>query len=76
MLTEHFVEAERGRQSVRVGVDEAQLQRAVVALRVMAPNAIRPIEELLRQQANGRAVHDSGRAARRGNTIPCAGRSR
>jgi hypothetical protein len=32
---------------VRVEVDEAQLARAVVALRVMAPNAIRPIEELL-----------------------------
>lgn len=32
---------------VRVEVDEAQLERAVVALRVIAPNAIRPIEELL-----------------------------
>ena len=28
-------------------VDDAQLHRAVVALRVLAPNAIRPIEALL-----------------------------
>ena len=30
-----------------VRVDDAQLRRAVVALRVVAPNAIRPIEDLL-----------------------------
>ena len=30
-----------------VRVDDAQLRRAVVALRVLAPNAIRPIEDLL-----------------------------
>jgi len=45
LLTEYF--GEPGRGSVRVEVDEAQLHRAVVALRAMAPNAIRPIEELL-----------------------------
>jgi hypothetical protein len=44
VLTEHFSSEE---QAVRVTVDEAQLHRAVVALRAMAPNAIRPIEELL-----------------------------
>ncbi len=47
VLTEHFEKAEDQRQAVRVTVDEAQLQRTIVALRVMAPNAIRPIEELL-----------------------------
>jgi len=30
-----------------VQVDEAQLRRSVVALRVMAPNALRPIEQLI-----------------------------
>ncbi|MEN8132254.1 MAG: hypothetical protein ABFS45_19165 [Pseudomonadota bacterium] len=30
-----------------VSVDEAQLRRAIVALRVMAPNALRPIEDLI-----------------------------
>jgi hypothetical protein len=32
---------------VRVEVDDTQLERAVVALRVAAANAIRPIEDLL-----------------------------
>ena len=32
---------------VYVLVDSAQLQRAIVALRVMSPNAIRPIEDML-----------------------------
>ena len=36
-----------GGAGVRVRVDDAQLRRAVVALRVLAPNAIRPIEDLL-----------------------------
>ena len=44
VLSEHF---EAHHQVVQVAVDEAQLQRTIVALRVMAPNAIRPIEELL-----------------------------
>ena len=44
VLTEHFCTEQH---AVRVEVDEAQLHRAVVALRVMAPNAIRAIEELL-----------------------------
>ena len=47
VLTEHFARNESEYRTVRVEVDEGQLQRAVVALRVMAPNAIRPIEELL-----------------------------
>ena len=33
--------------AVDVRVDDAQLRRAVVALRVLAPNAIRPIEDLV-----------------------------
>ena len=47
VLTEHFTQEDGGGRTVRVEVDEAQLHRAVVALRAMAPNAIRPIEELL-----------------------------
>ncbi len=47
VLSEHFEKDEADHQVVRVEVDEAQLQRTIVALRVMAPNAIRPIEELL-----------------------------
>ena len=33
--------------AVEVRVDDAQLRRAVVALRVVAPNAIRPIKDLV-----------------------------
>ncbi len=47
VLRGHFEKQESAYRAVRVEVDEAQLERAVVALRVMAPNAIRPIEELL-----------------------------
>ena len=47
VLAEHFEKDEAQHQVVHVAVDEAQLQRTIVALRVMAPNAIRPIEELL-----------------------------
>jgi hypothetical protein len=47
VLTQHFARDEAEHQAVRVTVDEAQLRRTIVALRVMAPNAIRPIEELL-----------------------------
>ena len=47
VLKEHFEKDECAYRAVRVEVDDAQLERAVVALRVMAPNAIRPIEELL-----------------------------
>ena len=47
MLREHFEKAESEYRVVRVEVDDAQLERAVVALRVEGPNAIRPIEELL-----------------------------
>jgi len=47
VLREHFDKDESAHRVVHVEVDEAQLERAVVALRVMAPNAIRPIEELL-----------------------------
>ena len=47
VLRSHFEAPLLGGAGVRVRVDDAQLRRAVVALRVMAPNAIRPIEDLL-----------------------------
>jgi hypothetical protein len=46
VLREHFEEPESD-PTVWVKVDKAQLRRAVVALRVMAPNALRPIEDLI-----------------------------
>lgn len=45
VLSKHFDEQKS--KAVMVQVNEAQLRRAVVALRVMAPNALRPIEELI-----------------------------
>ena len=48
VLEKHFREAESGYHPVTVTVDEAQLDRAIVALRAMAPNALRPIEDMLR----------------------------
>ena len=47
VLRTHFEAPLLGGAAVEVRVDDAQLRRAVVALRVMAPNAIRPIEALL-----------------------------
>ena len=47
VLRTHFEAPLLGGAGVEVRVDDAQLRRAVVALRVMAPNAIRPIEDLL-----------------------------
>ncbi len=47
VLEKHFREAESGYHPVTVTVDKAQLDRAIVALRVMAPNALRPIEDML-----------------------------
>lgn len=47
VLRNHFEPSGSAHCLASVSVDEAQLQRAVVALRVMAPNAIRPIEELI-----------------------------
>ena len=47
VLRAHFEAPLLGGAGVDVRVDDAQLRRAVVALRVMAPNAIRPIEDLL-----------------------------
>jgi hypothetical protein len=47
VLEKHFREAEAGYHPVTVTVDEAQLDRAIVALRAMAPNALRPIEDML-----------------------------
>ncbi len=47
LLREHFEQEDSAYRPVRVEVDEAQLERAVVALRVEGVNAIRPIEQLL-----------------------------
>ena len=45
VLGEHF--DDKKSQTVMVQVDKGQLHRAVVALRVMGPNALRPIEDLI-----------------------------
>ena len=45
VLRTHFEAPLLEGPGVTVRVDDAQLRRAVVALRVMAPNAIRPIED-------------------------------
>jgi hypothetical protein len=46
VLREHFEEPESD-PTVWVKVDPAQVRRTVVALRVMAPNALRPIEDMI-----------------------------
>jgi hypothetical protein len=46
VLREHFGEPESD-PTVWVKVDPAQVRRTVVALRVMAPNAWRPIEDMI-----------------------------
>lgn len=45
VLEQHFSQSALG--TVAVAVDEAQLRRAIIALRVVAPNSIRAIEELI-----------------------------
>ncbi len=47
VLEAHFQPPEPARPLACVSVDEGQLQRTVVALRVSAPNALRPIEDLI-----------------------------
>ena len=47
VLRTHFEAPLLQGAAVDVRVDDAQLRRAVVALRVLAPNAIRPIEDLV-----------------------------
>lgn len=46
VLREHFEEVDSG-SGVWVKVDPAQLRRAVAGLRVISPNALRPIEDLI-----------------------------
>src|SRR5919109_2891970 len=46
VLREHFEEPESD-PAVWVEIDSAQVRRTVVALRVMAPNALRPIEDMI-----------------------------
>ena len=45
VLGKHFNDNKS--QTIMVQVDEEQLHRAVIALRVMGPNALRPIEDLI-----------------------------
>jgi hypothetical protein len=47
VLEAHFKKSEPEGKPIHVVVDEAQLRRAVVALRVISPNSIRSIEDLL-----------------------------
>lgn len=47
LLEAHFESTLLGDAAVMVRVDEAQLRRALVALRVVAPNSLRAIEDLL-----------------------------
>jgi hypothetical protein len=47
VLKNHFEPSSSAHCLACVPVDEAQLQRAIVALRVMAPNALRPIEDMI-----------------------------
>ena len=46
-------------------VDDAQLRRAVAALRVVVPNAIRPIKDLLPLLYLGVKVSSGARASQR-----------
>jgi hypothetical protein len=47
VLEEHFEKPKPDHKTTRAEVDEKQLHRAIVALRVIAPNSIRSIEDLL-----------------------------
>lgn len=47
VLGEYFLQCEGGHPPVRVSIDQAQIVRAVVALRVVAPNSLRAIETML-----------------------------
>ncbi len=47
ILGQHFKGCASGDGSVMVKVGDAQIRRAIVVLRTMAPNALRPIEDML-----------------------------
>jgi len=47
LLSQHFTQSEEESKAIRVKVDDAQLRRAIVALRAQAPNSLRNIEGLL-----------------------------
>ncbi|MCP4286455.1 MAG: hypothetical protein GY792_18740, partial [Gammaproteobacteria bacterium] len=47
VLAQHFERCASGDAPVMVEVGDEQIRRAIVTLRVMAPNAIRPIEDML-----------------------------
>ena len=60
VLRSHFETPLLQGAAVDVRVDDAQLRRAVVALRVLAPNAIRPIEDLVPLLYPDRACERNG----------------
>jgi len=47
VMEEHFARAEEGDEAIWVRADRAQIVRAIVAMRVVAPDSIRAIEDLL-----------------------------
>ncbi len=47
VLQGHFAKDEEALRAVQVTADETQLRRALLALRIMAPNTIRAIEDLI-----------------------------
>lgn len=47
LLQGHYSKSEEEHQAVNVTIDKQQLHRAIIALRVIAPNSIRSIEDLL-----------------------------
>lgn len=47
VLGQYFRQYEEGQRPVTVTVDQAQLERAIVALRTVAPNSLRAIETML-----------------------------
>ncbi len=47
ILEEHFNKPESNHKTIQVEVDKNQLDRAIIALRAIAPNSLRAIEDLL-----------------------------
>ncbi len=47
LLKEHFKQSQEQLNAIKVIVDQAQLERTIIALHIMSPNSIRAIEDLL-----------------------------
>lgn len=81
VLEQHFTQASHGRGCLEV--DQAQLQRAIIALRVVAPNSLRALEELIPLLYPGQRlsygkiqqwlVEAEGHARRFNEQVPLAG---